>query len=255
MLIVLSPAKTLDESPCQVKGMTQPVFLDKSSQLIRKLQRLSVPKVKTLMGLSDKLAELNKRRYDSFSTPFTADNAKPAALMFMGDVYEGLQFGQFSGRDRAWSQDHLRILSGLYGLLRPLDLIQPYRLEMGTRFSVGRAGDLYKFWNGSITEQINAALVEQDDDLLVNLASNEYFGVVQPKQVSGRIVTPGFKEERKGTYQFISFFAKKARGMMARYLLTSRVSDFDGLRAFSEAGYGYNEALSTDEKPVFTRVS
>jgi cytoplasmic iron level regulating protein YaaA (DUF328/UPF0246 family) len=255
MLILLSPAKTLDESPYEGTAATEPVFLDKSEILVRKLNRLSMLQIKALMGISENLARLNKTRYDGFEMGFTSDNAKPAALMFMGDVYEGMQFSEFSQDDQLWSQNHLRILSGLYGLLRPLDLIQPHRLEMGTRLGVGRGRNLYEFWDTAITEQINTAVVEQGGNLIVNLASNEYFNAVKFDKLQAQLVTPAFKEERDGQFKLISFFAKKARGAMARHLLTNRITDSDGIVAFAEDGYSYNKSLSEPAKPVFTRAS
>ena len=255
MLILLSPAKSLDESPCVASTTTEPDFLDRSERLIRKLRALDTTQIRSLMNISQNLATLNQDRYRRFHRPFTPDNAKPAALMFRGDVYRGLQFGALSAAEQNYSQAHLRILSGLYGLLRPLDLIQPYRLEMGTRLSVGDNKNLYQFWGDAITESISQALTDQGDPILVNLASVEYFKAVKPTAIAARVITPGFKEQRDGQYKMISFYAKKARGTMARYLLANRVNTLDGLRAFDEDGYCFNRALSTPDKPTFTRVS
>lgn len=245
----------MDESPC-LRGLTsQPAFLEHSQELINHLRGLSIPSIQSLMKLSEKLAALNHHRYQSFQTSFSGENAKPAALMFRGDVYRGLRFDTLEPADQEHSQAHLRILSGLYGLLRPLDLIQPYRLEMGTRLEVGDADNLYQFWGGRLTDGINHALLEQGDDLLINLASNEYFKAVRPAAVTGRVITPGFKEQRAGQYKMISFYAKRARGTMTRYLLVNRVSSLEGLRAFDEDGYLYNPSISTPDKPIFTRLS
>ena len=255
MLILLSPAKSLDESPYAALPTTVPDFLDRSETLIRELCTLSIAEIRSLMKISQNLATLNKGRYQRFHRPFTPHNAKPAALMFRGDVYRGLQFDALKAAEQNYSQLHLRILSGLYGLLRPLDLIQPYRLEMGTRLSVGDTPNLYQFWGHTITESISTALAEQGGQLLINLASNEYFKAVKPTAIAARVITPGFKEQRDGQYKWISFYAKKARGSMARYLLANGVTSLDGLRAFDEDGYCYNHAISTTDKPIFTRVS
>ena len=256
MLIVLSPAKTLDETPSlTMREFSVPEFLDYSSKLIGKLNRLSLKKIKSLMNLSEKLAYLNKQRYANFHTPFTPKNAKQNVMMFKGDVYEGLAIDDFCKDDFSFTQKHLRILSGLYGVLKPLDLIQPYRLEMGTKLSLGRKKNLYDFWNDLITDNLNKTLAEQDDDILINLASNEYFKVVKVKKIKGKIISPVFKEERNDSFIMISFFAKKARGLLARYIIKNRIKNTDDIKSFNLEGYQYNPDLSTDEKPVFTRKS
>ena len=256
MLITISPAKTLDDNPVP-KNLTHSSaeMLEQSERVIRKLRTLSHRGIKSLMNISDDLATLNQQRYQDFSPPFTPDNAKQAVMMFKGDVYKGLGAADFNKSDLAYSQKHLRILSGLYGSLRPLDLIQPYRLEMGTKLAVGRRRDLYAFWNSHITNSLNAAIAEQGDDVLVNLASNEYFGAVKPKDIDARIVRPDFREERNGKYQMISFFIKKARGLLARFIIKKRLTDPGQLKAFDLEGYSYNESLSKPDKPMFTRSS
>lgn len=254
MLVVVSPAKNLDyESSPITREFTQPEFLDHSEELIARCRRLSPAKIGSLMKISDKLAGLNADRYASWSAPFNPDNAKQAVLAFNGDVYSGLQANKFSETDFSYAQQHLRILSGLYGLLKPLDLMQPYRLEMGTKLDTKRGKNLYQFWGDLITNKINHALVEQGDNVLVNLASNEYFKSVNPKSLDGMIVTPTFKDKKNGEYKIISFFAKKARGLMARYIIQNQLTDVSQLQAFDLDGYRFNSKLSKPEQPVFTR--
>jgi len=254
MLIILSPSKTLDESP--INGdlpHSTPELLENSGRLITKLEKLSPKRVKALMGISDKLAKLNHQRFTDFSTPFSPENAKQAVLMFKGDVYEGLEVESFTRDDLEYAQKHLRILSGLYGILRPLDLIQPYRLEMGTQLKVNSKKNLYEFWGDRITENVNSSLEDQGDDILVNLASIEYYKALKPKKLNAIIITPEFKEERDGTYKMISFFAKKARGLLARYIISNQLSHAEDLQSFYLDGYRYNDELSGTSNPVFTR--
>ena len=254
MLIVISPAKTLDfETPPKVPTFTFPDFLDDSAELIDELRGFEPYQLSNLMGISPKLAGLNSNRYHSWSLPFTADNAKQSVLAFKGDVYAGLDADSLSIEDLQFAQDHLRILSGLYGVLKPLDLMQPYRLEMGTKLKNRRGKDLYDFWDDRINHALNGELATQDSPVLVNLASNEYFKSVQPDKLAARIITPGFKEERNGEYKFISFSAKKARGLMSRYIIRNRLADPDELKGFDLEGYSYNAGLSGADKPVFTR--
>ena len=256
MLIVLSPAKTLDESrPLGELNFTMPEFLDKSGKLIRKLNRLSFHKIKSLMDLSDKLTTLNKQRYAEFTMPFTPENAKQSILMFKGDVYEGLAVDDFTAEDFELTQKHLCILSGLYGALRPLDLIQPYRLEMGTKLAVGKRKNLYQFWKDVVTRYLNTALSQQGDDCLINLASNEYFKVVDARGFKGQIISPAFKEERNGSFIMVSFFAKKARGLLARFIIKNRLNRAEDLKKFDLDGYQYHPDLSIEHVPVFTRKS
>ncbi|HEX4330450.1 MAG TPA: peroxide stress protein YaaA, partial [Burkholderiales bacterium] len=228
MLMVISPAKSLDyETPPQIATHTQPDYLKQSKQLITRLKKLKPAQVSTLMDISDNLAALNVARYGEWKPPFTPDNAKQAVLAFNGDVYDGLGANDFTETEFTYVQGRLRILSGLYGVLRPLDLMQPYRLEMGTRLETAKAKDLYGFWDGTVTRALNELLKAQETPVLVNLASEEYFKVVQPKAVKARIVHPVFEDWKGGRYKIISFFAKKARGMMVRYAVKEQVADVE----------------------------
>ncbi|QYZ67150.1 MAG: hypothetical protein OI74_04320 [Gammaproteobacteria bacterium (ex Lamellibrachia satsuma)] len=254
MLIVISPAKTLDyETPPATKTHTKPAFLKQSQQLINNLRNYSALDLAELMKLSMKLAELNFDRYHDWKTPFTTKNAKQAALAMKGDVYTGLDAESLNEDDFTFAQDHLRILSGLYGLMRPLDLMQPYRLEMGTKLPNESGKDLYAFWGTTITDAINKALAAQGDDVLVNLASNEYYKSIKPKLVKGRIITPQFKENKNGSYRMIGVYAKKARGLMSRYIIENRFTDPEDIKGFDAAGYDYNETLSQGDQWVFSR--
>ncbi|MEM7146070.1 MAG: peroxide stress protein YaaA [Verrucomicrobiota bacterium] len=256
MLAVLSPAKTLDfESQCPTKQYSEPEFLDDSEQLVASLRSYSRPRLAKLMGMSPKLAELNHQRYQDWSRPFNADNAKAALLAFKGDVYTGFDLSQYREADFRFAQKHLRILSGLYGLLRPLDLIQPYRLEMGTDLKTKRGKDLYAFWDIRITDAINAALAEQSSKkkFLINLASNEYFSSIQPEKLDATVITPVFKDLKNGNYRFMSFYGKKARGMMADYIVRHRIKQPEKLKAFDTAGYYFDEASSNSDTFVFLR--
>ena len=256
MLIVISPAKTLDfETPPKAPAFTVPEFLEDSAELIDELRDYEPYQLSELMGISPKLADLNSNRYHNWSLPFTAGNAKQSVLAFKGDVYAGLDADNLSADDLQFAQAHLRILSGLYGVLKPLDLMQPYRLEMGTKLKNRRGKDLYDFWDDRINKTLNDELAGQDSPVLVNLASNEYFKSVQAESLNARIVTPTFKEERNGEYKFISFTAKKARGLMSRYIIRNRLAEPDDLRGFDLEGYRYNDALSDADSPVFTRSS
>lgn len=254
MLLVISPAKTLDyESPLATTRFTQPAFIEHSKELIAGLCELSPAQLGQLMGISDKLAALNAARFGSWSATFSPENARPAILAFKGDVYTGLAAEDFSEADFDYAQQHLRMLSGLYGLLRPLDLMQPYRLEMGTAFANARGKDLYAFWGSRISEWLNAALAEQEDDILINLASQEYFGVVDKKVLKARIIDCEFRDLKNGEYKIISFHAKKARGMMARYVIRERIERPEALQGFSEAGYRYSAERSAANRLVFLR--
>ena len=254
MLIVISPAKTLDfETPPRVPTFTLPEFLEDSAELIDELRGFEPYKLSDLMGISSKLADLNSNRYHNWSLPFNADNAKQSVLAFKGDVYSGLDADNLTTGDLQFAQDHLRILSGLYGVLKPLDLMQPYRLEMGTKLKNRRGKDLYDFWDDRINKTLNAEMAGQDNPVLVNLASNEYFKSVKPEKLNARIITPTFKEERNGDYKFISFTAKKARGLMSRYIVRNRLLDPEDIKGFDLEGYRYNAELSETDRPVFTR--
>jgi cytoplasmic iron level regulating protein YaaA (DUF328/UPF0246 family) len=254
MLAVISPAKRLDftTTPTTAKH-SLPVFLKDSKQLIDTLRAKSPAEIAGLMKLSADLADLNYARYGEWHTPFTPDNAKQAALAFSGDVYLGLDAATMTDRDWNWAQKHLRILSGLYGVLKPLDLIQPYRLEMGTRLGTSRGADLYQFWGSRLTRALNEELSEQRRPLLVNLASNEYFDAIDRSGIDARIITPTFKDLKNGRYKFLSFYAKKARGLMARYIIDNRVSSLKALREFDIAGYYYSEGQSRGDNWVFLR--
>ena len=253
MLIVISPAKTLDfDTPPTTERHTQPSFLTQSATLINTLKTLDVVDVAQLMSISDKLAALNVARYQSWQPPFALDNAKQAVLAFKGDVYTGLDAETLSADGLDYAQTHLRILSGLYGVLKPLDLIQPYRLEMGTKLSNQAGKDLYAFWDDVLRKSLTQEAAMQDG-VLINLASNEYFKAVQAKQLDARVITPVFKDWKNGQYKMISFFAKKARGLMTRYCIDHKLSTPDALKAFDYEGYAYSEADSTQDEWVFLR--
>ncbi|QFU00327.1 hypothetical protein FIU83_01570 [Halomonas sp. THAF5a] len=255
MLSVISPAKTLDfETPATTPRHTQPDHLDKSQALIEILRDYSPQRLSELMGISDKLAGLNAARFADWHTPFTPENAKPAAQAFQGDVYVGLEADRFDDGDNAFAQEHLRILSGLYGLLRPLDLIQPYRLEMGTRLENPAGKDLYAFWKATLTAELDRAVAESGSPVLVNLASNEYFKAIDTRRLAARVITPVFKDEKNGKLKIISFYAKKARGLMAAWMIHQRLDDPEGLKDFDVAGYAFDPALSEGDTLVFTRA-
>ncbi len=254
MLMVISPAKTLDyETPPVTHRFTQPQYLDHAQELIQQLRQLTPLQISELMKLSDKLAGLNAARYASLHPEFTLENAKQALLAFKGDVYTGLNAEDFGEDDFAFAQDHLRMLSGLYGVLRPLDLMQPYRLEMGTRLANARGKDLYAFWGERISQWLNEALAAQGDDVLLNLASNEYFGAVKRKALQARVIDTEFKDLKNGQYKIISFYAKKARGMMARYVIRERLRDPAGLKDFKAHGYYFSAEQSGPDQLVFLR--
>ncbi|KXS37276.1 MAG: hypothetical protein AWU55_2520 [Halomonadaceae bacterium T82-2] len=254
MLSVISPAKTLDfDTPPTTAHYTQPDYLEHSQTLIDILREYSPQQLAELMGISDKLAGLNAARYGEWQPPFTPDNAKPAAQAFQGDVYVGLDAPGFSEADNAFAQDHLRILSGLYGLLRPLDLIQPYRLEMGTRLSNPAGKDLYAFWKARLTADLDAAVAASGTPVLVNLASNEYFKAIDTRRLAARVISPVFKDAKNGQYKIISFYAKKARGLMSAWLIRERIDDPEALKAFDVAGYHYSAEQSKENAPVFVR--
>lgn len=254
MLILLSPAKNLVEGSA-VPGLPapQPAMLDQTETLMKTTRRLSAPKLQALMGISDKLADLNRQRFRDWNTPFTTENARQAVLMFNGDVYRGLDASTLSPEDLAFAQEHVVILSGLYGALRPLDLIQPYRLEMGTRLKTRRGKDLYAFWGERITERLNQLNEGRDDGTVVNLASEEYFGSVRPGNLGGPLATPIFKDVKEGKARVLSFYAKAARGMMARWAILNRATRADQLRDFDGGGYVLQPELSTETRWEFHR--
>jgi cytoplasmic iron level regulating protein YaaA (DUF328/UPF0246 family) len=253
MLIVISPAKKLDFAPVATANPSQPQLLDHASELLDGLKVLSPQDVCALMGLSDSLGALNYERFQAWERPFTKENAKPAILAFKGDVYQGLEADSMTESQLAWAQDHLRILSGLYGLLRPMDLMQPYRLEMGTKFANQRGKDLYAFWGSIITDEINKLLATSPSPVLLNLASNEYFKSVQHKDIDGRIITPIFMDKKGDKYKIVSFYAKKARGLMSAYIIKNKISVAEGIKDFDVDGYSYNAAMSEGDNWVFTR--
>jgi hypothetical protein len=254
MLMVISPAKTLDyQTPPVTQRYTQPEHLDHAQDLIAQLRDFTPRQIAELMHLSDQLAGLNAARFGSWTKTFTPENAKQALLAFKGDVYTGLNAEDFSEADFDFAQTHLRMLSGLYGVLRPLDLMQPYRLEMGTRLATPRGNNLYDFWGERISGWLNDALAAQGDEVLLNLASNEYFSAVKRKVLNARIIDTEFKDLKNGQYKIISFYAKKARGLMARYVIKQRLSNPEGLKDFAEQGYRYSAEHSTTDKLVFLR--
>ena len=256
MLALLSPAKTLDfETPAGTETCTQPDFLKFSKFLIGALGKLKPGEIAELMSISPKLADLNHRRFREWQASHDLKSSKQAVLAFKGDVYEGLKAWEFGAKDLAWAQDHLRILSGLYGLLRPLDLIQPHRLEMGTVYANPAGKDLYAFWGERLTDLINDRLADHPDNTVINLASKEYFTAVKPKLLSGAVVTPSFKEIKDGKAKVIGFMAKKARGMMARHIIQNRLENPQDLKSFNAGGYQFQAEQSDDQTWVFTRPS
>lgn len=254
MIIVISPAKTVDfETPPQTSKFTTPDFLNESNKLVREMRLYSRSDIKKLMKVSDKIADLNIERFKTFKTPFTANNAKQAALAFKGDVYTGLNIEEFKARDLDFAQKHLRILSGLYGILRPLDLMQAYRLEMGLKLAIKNSKNLYEFWDNKVTDTINAEFKKQKENTLINLASNEYFKVIQKKNLDGTIITPAFKEARDDGFKMIGIYAKKARGLMSSYIIKNRIKNPEDIKAFRLDGYKFNKKLSSATDWVFTR--
>lgn len=252
MKIIISPAKSLDfESKATTTLHTHPSFLDRSEKLNKKLKGLSRKKLGDLMSISPALADLNYNRNQDWQPPFSLDNAKQAVYAFTGEVFRGLDVTTLSEEKIPLLQERLRILSGLYGLLKPLDLIQPYRLEMGTRIKVGRRDNLYKFWDTDLAKALNDEMA--DDDLLINLASTEYFKALPKKALKAPMITPVFKDLKNGEYKTIMTFAKKARGLMVRYILDNNVNTLDELKGFNTEGYGFSEAMSTETELVFTR--
>ena len=254
MIILLSPAKTLDfETPSPLELCPEPDFLPFSKDLISGLAKLSSEEIGALMEISPKLAELNRERYQSWRFKHDSKSSKQAILAFKGDVYEGLQAWNFKKGDFNYAQKSLRILSGLYGILRPLDLIQPHRLEMGTAYSNPSGKDLYAFWGDRLAKAINRDMKKAKTELLVNLASQEYFKAAQGKMIEGEMIAPVFKDEKNGNFKIISFYAKKARGFMSSFLIRNRIDSLEGIRQFSEQGYQFCPKESSDSHPVFLR--
>ena len=256
MLIVLSPAKTLDYSVDPKSNHTAPQFLSQSSKLIKTLKEKEPKDIASLMGLSDKLATLNFDRYQSWkAAKSVSSDAKPSMLVFKGDVYQGLNAEDFSNKDLKFAQKHLRILSGLYGILRPMDIMKPYRLEMGTKLETSKGKNLYEFWGELLQNNVIDDLSSQKSDLLINLASKEYFSVLGKMPEFINVVSPVFKDYKSGEYKIISFYAKKARGLMARWIIQNKITDFEELINFDIDGYKYSKAESTTSEPVFLRKS
>lgn len=253
MLILISPSKTLDFSSAAIKDFSQPRLLSHSQELIDILKTKQLEELKKLMSISDNLAALNAERYTAFHTPFNKENAKQALLAFKGDVYLGLEAATFNVEQLHFAQQTIRILSGLYGLLRPLDLIQPYRLEMGTRLKNAKGKDLYQFWGDQITNLINQDLENDHHKFVINLASKEYFQAVNPAALKGQLINITFKENRNGTLKVISFNAKKARGKMARYIVRNNIDNVETLKGFYEDDYIFNDSLSSESDWVFTK--
>jgi cytoplasmic iron level regulating protein YaaA (DUF328/UPF0246 family) len=255
MLMVISPAKTLDfDTAASCPLHTTPALLEHSAELIALLRQQSPAQLSALMSISDKLAVLNAGRYSAWKLPFDSVNAKPALLAFMGDVYEGLNAATLKPAQQLWLQDHLRILSGLYGCLRPLDLMQAYRLEMGTTLANARGKDLYAFWGDLVSDSLNQALAQDAEPVLVNLASQEYFRSVRPARLRARIVTPVFQDGKHGKYKIISFHAKRARGLMVRWAVEQSVNEPEQLKGFDSEGYAFDPAASGADIWVFRRA-
>lgn len=252
MLVVISPAKRLDWAERDVQ-MTAPAMQDDAARLARTARNLTLGKLKSLMDLSDDLARLNRDRFQAFDDAPPAEITRPAMLAFAGDTYQGLEAATLSAEDTDYAQDHLRILSGLYGLLRPLDAIQPYRLEMGSRLKTRRGASLYDYWRDDLAKALNAQADAVGANMLVNCASQEYFGAVPEKALKLQLITPAFMEDKGQGPKIVSFFAKRARGAMARHIIRNRITDLSGVHSFDADGYTYQPDLSTDAKPVFVR--
>ncbi len=254
MLIIISPAKTLDyNSPIKTKVFTQPEHLDDSEKLIHHLRQLSPPDISELMNVSTNIANLNFDRYKTWNKAFSEENARQALLAFKGDVYTGLNIDSFNSKDLGFAQKHLRILSGLYGLLRPLDLMQPYRLEMSTKLTTERGKNLYEFWGSIITNALNTQLKKTQSKYLINLASNEYSKAVKLKELNAQVITPAFKDYKDGKYKIIGIYAKKARGMLSRYIIKHRMTNPEDIKTFNDEGYTFNKDLSQGNLWVFSR--
>lgn len=255
MKILISPAKSLDfETPVELKEYSQPAFLREAEVLMKQLKSKSKDDLKSLMKISDQLASLNKERNKEWKAPFSPDNAKQALYCFTGEVYKGIDVHSMTEEEITFSQDHLRIISGLYGVLKPLDLIQPYRLEMGTRLKVNEsAKNLYQFWNESITDYLNNEMSQKAEKTVINLASNEYYKAIKDKLLRADVITPQFKEFKNGKYKIIMTYAKLARGRMTRYILENKITDPEEMKHFDLEGYAFDDNLSEGNNWVFTR--
>ena len=253
MIILLSPAKSLDFTPVTGVARTQPRFKSDTAELAEILKTKKEGDLKKLMSISDKLASLNVERFKAFENSYHKKNSKQAILAFTGDVYQGLDAPSFTEDQMSWAQEHVRVLSGFYGLLRPLDVMQPYRLEMGTKLKTQRGKDLYDFWGGKISEKINEDLKKIKSKVIINLASQEYFKAVDQKLLKGTVQDIDFREERDGKFKFISFSAKRARGFMTQYIVKHKIKDPEKIKGFDMEGYLFNEDLSKDGTWTFTR--
>ena len=249
MLAIISPSKTQDFSPCDINSFTQSRQLSHTQELVDILKNKTQGQISKLMSLSEKLSKLNFDRFQTFQTPFSLDNAKQALLAFKGDVYNGINASSLSVKDLEFAQKNIRILSGLYGVLRPLDLIQPYRLEMGTKLGNTQGNNLYDYWGSGISEILN----EDEEELIVNLASNEYFKAIDKKRLKAQMLDIVFKEKKNDTYKIIAIYAKRARGLMINYIIRNRVTDTEVLKEFSDEGYQYNQELSGESTWVYIR--
>lgn len=251
MLVVVSPAKKLNMDPISSVDVTEPIFKEDVKSLINIARDLSLNQLKDLMGISPKLADLNKERFFNFGN----QEKKPAVFAFAGDTYKGLDIEKLNEDDLDWAQKHLRILSGLYGLLRPLDLIEPYRLEMGSKLKGDHGNTLYDFWDNKISLNLNKYAREIGTNVLVNCASNEYFNAIKPNKLELRVVTPVFMERKDGKEKIISFYAKNARGAMARFIIQNQITDIENIKNFDLDRYSYNPSISDESKFIFTRES
>ncbi|MEM6807441.1 MAG: peroxide stress protein YaaA [Bacteroidota bacterium] len=255
MIVIISPAKKLDfsEESRYTQNYSMPAHLEESQKLVNSLARMSRKKIGELMDISPALSELNYDRYQNYHTPFTPENAKQALLSFKGEVYLNMEVDSYGDAEFEYAQKHLRILSGLYGLLKPLDLIQPYRLEMGTRLKIRRKNNLYEFWGEKITDSVNEALEASGSEVLINLASNEYFKSVKPKTLNARVITPVFKDNKNGQLKTLFLYAKQARGQMSDFAIKEKITNPEDLKEFTGMGYGFHQELSTEDTWVFTR--
>lgn len=253
MLIIISPAKKLGKPFLKRKINSNIEFPKESQELIKVLKTLKSEDLSKLMKISPKLGELNYERNLKWEYPFTSSEKGLALHMFQGEVYRGIDIEDFTDEDFKFAQEHLRILSGLYGLIKPADIILPYRLEMGTKLETSKGKNLYEFWNNKITKKLNNHISEQGDNTLINLASNEYFKAVKPKILNANVITPIFKEEKNGEYKTIAIYAKKARGMMTRFILKNKLSNLEDIKTFSTENYCYNEELSSENEIIFVR--
>jgi hypothetical protein len=254
MIIILSPSKTLQRIDIDFNSKpTQPAFINQSEAIVKRMRSLSVNELKDLMSISQSLATLNYERFIKWQTPFNNANSYPALFTFKGDVYEGLSANDFSEKDAEFAHNHLRILSGLYGVLRPMDLMQPYRLEMGTKIDIEDSENLYQLWQEKLTEYFNNEFKGKKEKVLINLASNEYSKAINLKKIDAKVITPVFKEQKGNEYKTIAIYAKRARGLMARFAIKNRIINADDLKSFNQEGYVYAQSLSQKNQWVFIR--